>query len=67
MQERVIEIMSLYVNGLGNPAKRAKVIAKLKKEKKHIFLLQETHLSNEEHKISFIVHVQPAIRGGLLS
>lgn len=39
MQERDIEIMSLNVNGLGNPTKRSKVIAKLKKEKKHIFLL----------------------------
>lgn len=50
MQESDIEIMSLNVNGLGNPAKRAKVIAKLKKEKKHIFFLQETHLLNEEHE-----------------
>lgn len=50
MQERDIEIMSLNVNGLGNPAKRAKVIAKLRKEKKHIYFLQETHLSNEEHE-----------------
>lgn len=50
MQERDIGIMSLNVNGLGNPAKRAKVIAKLKKEKKNIYFLQETHLSNEEHE-----------------
>lgn len=42
--------MSLNVNGLGNPVKRAKVIAKLKKEKNNIFFLQETHLSNEEHE-----------------
>jgi len=44
MQERDIELMSLNVNGLGNPVKRTKVIAKLKKEKKHIYFLQETHL-----------------------
>lgn len=44
-----IKIMSLNVNGLNNPIKRQKVMAKLKKEKAQIIFLQETHLSQLEH------------------
>ncbi len=42
--------MSLNVNGLGNPIKRTKVMAKLKREKVHIIFLQETHLAQTEHE-----------------
>ena len=42
--------MSLNVNGLGNPIKRSKVMAKLKKEKAGIIFMQATHLSRQEHE-----------------
>lgn len=45
-----LKIISLNVNGLGNPVKRAKVMRKLKKEKLQICFLQETHLSQSEHE-----------------
>lgn len=45
-----LKFLSLNVNGLGNPVKRAKVMAKLKKERTHINFLQETHLSKVEHE-----------------
>lgn len=45
-----IKIMSLNVNGIGNPVKRAKIITKIKKEKTQIAFLQETHLSKTEHE-----------------
>lgn len=32
-----IKVMSLNVNGLGNPVKRAKVMSKVKKDKAQIF------------------------------
>lgn len=43
-------IISLNVNGLGNPIKRNKVIAKLRKAKPSVVFLQETHLSKKEHE-----------------
>lgn len=39
----------LGVNGLHNPIKRSKVIAKMKTEKLHIIFCQETHLNHTEH------------------
>lgn len=42
--------MSLNVNGLGNPIKRAKVMTKIKKENMHLIFLQETHLSPQENE-----------------
>lgn len=42
--------MSLNVNGICNPVKRAKIMTKLKKEKTQITFLQETHLSKIEHE-----------------
>lgn len=47
-----LKITSLNVNGLRNQIKRGKVLAKLKKKKKdksQVVMLQETHMSNEEH------------------
>lgn len=49
-QSQGLRLMSLNVNGLGNPIKRAKVMTKLKKEKMHITFLQETHLTKQEHE-----------------
>ncbi len=40
----------LNVNGLHNPVRRSKVIAKMKKENIQVFFWQETHLSNGEHE-----------------
>lgn len=48
--KEVIKILSLNVNGLGNPVKRAKIMTKLKKEKTQINFLQETHLTKAEHE-----------------
>lgn len=45
-----LKVLSLNVNGLGNPVKRAKIMTKLKKEKTQINFLQETHLSKAEHE-----------------
>lgn len=42
-------IITLNVNGLNNPIKRSKVIAKMKREKQDMFW-QETHLTNSEHE-----------------
>lgn len=46
-----LKITSLNVNGLRNPIKRSKVLTRLKKDKSHVVMLQETHMSNEEHKL----------------
>lgn len=45
-----IRIVSLNVNGLGNPVKRSMAMNKLRKEKNEICLLQETHMSKIEHE-----------------
>ena len=50
MQPDEVKPMSLNVNGLGNPIKRSKVMAILKKEKADIIFMQETHLSQQEHE-----------------
>ena len=50
MQCNRLQVLSLNVNGLNNPMKRGKVIAKLKKEKSQVCFLQETHLSDQEHE-----------------
>lgn len=43
-------IYTLNVNGLCNPIKRSKAIAKIKREKQDIIFWQETHLSRKEHE-----------------
>ncbi|XDV21840.1 hypothetical protein PO909_026860 [Leuciscus waleckii] len=43
-------LITFNVRGLGHPIKRKRVLTFLKKEKVDIAFLQETHLSNEEHK-----------------
>ena len=50
MQPDEVKLMSLNVNGLGNPIKRSKVMTKFKKEKADIIFMQETHLSQQEHE-----------------
>lgn len=50
MQSNKLRVASLNVNGLNNPIKRAKIIAKMKKEEIQLINLQETHLSHNEHE-----------------
>lgn len=45
-----IKVISYNVNGLGNPIKSSKIMAKLKREEVEVALLQETHVSNLEHE-----------------
>ncbi len=45
-----LNVITFNVRGLGHPIKRKRVLTFLKKEKIDIAFLQETHLSNEEHK-----------------
>lgn len=45
-----LKIISYNINGILNPAKRSKILSKLKKEKAHIALQQETHLISIEHE-----------------
>lgn len=42
--------ISLNVKGINNAVKRKKILSWFKKEKVNIALLQETHLTDEEHK-----------------
>lgn len=49
-QRRGVKMVSLNVNGMNNPVKRAKVLRKLKKEELEVIFLQETHLSSQEHE-----------------
>ena len=44
-----LKICSWNVGGIHNPIKRKKILSFLKKERVHIALLQETHLSANEH------------------
>ena len=44
-----IKILSFNVNGINNPIKRKRILNKLKKEQGDILLLQETHLTKEQH------------------
>lgn len=43
-------VITLNVNGLHNPIKRDKVIAKMKREKPHVIFWQETHLNHTQHE-----------------
>lgn len=72
LMSQKLEIMSLNVNGLGNPIKRARVMTKIKKENKHVVFLQETHLSPQENeklkkcgyrKVYYSSHVHSHKRG----
>ncbi len=50
MHYQHFNILSLNVNGLNNPVKRSKMIAKIKREKVNVAFWQETHLSDIEHE-----------------
>lgn len=50
MQCQEFRVVTLNVNGLHNPIKRGKVIAKMKREKLHVIFWQETHLNRIEHE-----------------
>lgn len=43
-------ILSWNVNGLTNPVKRSKMIAKVKRDRVNIVFWQETHMSADEHE-----------------
>ena len=50
MHQQEYKIVTLNVNGLHNPIKRSKIIAKMKREKVQVMFWQETHLSSLEHE-----------------
>ncbi len=50
MQCQEYRVITLNVNGLHNPIKRGRVIAKMKREKPHVIFWQETHLNCTEHE-----------------
>ena len=50
MHRQEYKIVTLTVNGLHNPIKRSKIIAKMKREKLQVVFWQETHLSSLEHE-----------------
>ena len=50
MMSRNLKIASLNVNGLGNPVKRSRVLAKIRKDETQVVFLQETHMSKQEHE-----------------
>lgn len=52
-----LKIILYNINRILNPVKRSKVLNKLKKEKVHIALLQETYLSTTEHGEAGILNI----------
>lgn len=50
MHRQDYKIVTLNVNGLHNPIKKSKLIAKIKQEKLQVVFWQETHLSPSEHE-----------------
>ena len=50
MHYQYYNILSWNVNGLNNPIKRSKMIAKVKRDKINIVFWQETHMSGDEHE-----------------
>ncbi len=50
MQFQEYRVVTLNVNGLHNPIKRSKTIAKMKREKLHVIFWQETHLNSVEQE-----------------
>lgn len=49
MNRNALKVISFNVKGILNPAKRSKILSKMKKEKANVVLLQETHLTPLEH------------------
>lgn len=45
-----LKSVSLNVNGLRNPVKRSRVLAKMRKDKVQVLFLQETRMSKQEHE-----------------
>lgn len=50
MHYQYYNILSWNVNGLKNPIKRSKLIAKVKRDRISIVFWQETHMSADEHE-----------------
>lgn len=49
MCDKHVKLVTININGLHNPVKRWKALSKLKRDKAQIAMMQETHLSDEEH------------------
>lgn len=45
-----LKIISLNINGIGNPIKRSRLLTKIKRKQAQVVFLQETHLPKEEHE-----------------
>ncbi len=45
-----LKIASLNVNGLNNPVKRSRVLAKMRRDTTQVVFLQETHMTQQEHE-----------------
>lgn len=50
MNRQTLKVISFNVNGILNPTKRRQILAKMKRENAQIVLLQETHLTAQEHE-----------------
>lgn len=50
MEKQYYKVITLNINGLHNPIKRSKAIAKMKRERYDIIFWQETHISSVEHE-----------------
>lgn len=50
MHYQYYNILSWNVNGLKNPIKHSKMIAKVKRDRENIVFWQETHMSGDEHE-----------------
>ncbi len=50
MNKHILKVTTFNVNGILNPAKRSQILLKMKRENAEILLLQDTHLTPEEHK-----------------
>lgn len=50
MSSALVKFISFNVNGLSNPVKRSRILAKVKKDRAQVVYLQETHMTDEEHQ-----------------
>lgn len=50
MNRQTLKVIYFNVNGILNPTKRRQILAKMKRENAQIVLLQETHLTAQEHE-----------------
>ena len=50
MSRQDLKVISFNVNGVLNPAKRSRILLKMKRENAQVVFLQETHLTPAEHE-----------------